>query len=444
VLFRSAPEDLILEVTAKMKIIEGKGVKAGSSFTQNLDKFDRVRKEILNGRKDIPPPIKNFLGEIEDPIQSLIYSTTKLSKYVEDLKFYNDAFEEGSEIYFTSQLSGVFTEEIGEGYGKLSKTFTTPEMKEYFSNYQKFGQEVLETNELSIKGGVGWAYRNTLLLKGLSQAAKTVYSHATHFKNFIGGNHMSLANGVNTLNPAKSLRIIKTLRAKTRRDKDAQAYHEELSGKGLLSKGVVARDIEGLAKDISKVKKGFLVGKVDWAFDKLGLKYIAKKAQNLYIGTDDFYKVNMYESEQVWLNDFNKALPNDVKFDTYRFKNLEAIKDEAAFMTRDTLPNYDLVPEILKDLRRVPFIGKFFSFMSESVRISQGTLRRAHKEITTGKALKAQGATEAGNIILKRGTTRLAAFTVMGGVGAKALEEGSKAAYGVTSDIVDASRDMLA
>lgn len=438
-----APEDLILEVAAKMKIIEGKGAKAGSSFTQNLDKFDRVRKEILNGRKDIPPPIKNFLGEIEDPIQALIYSTTKLSKYVEDIKFYNDAFEEGSEIYFKSKPSGVFTEEIGEGYGKLSKTFTTPEMKEYFSSYQKFGQQTLETNELSIRGGVGWAYRNTLLLKGLSQAAKTVYSHATHFKNFIGGNHMSLANGVNTLNPAKSLRIVKTLRAKTRRDKDAQAYHEELSGRGLLSKGVVARDIEGLAKDISKVKKGFLVGKVDWAFGKLGLKYVAKKAQNFYIGTDDFYKVNMYESEQVWLNDFNKALPNNVKFDTYRFKNLEAIKDEAATMTRDTLPNYDLVPEILKDLRRVPFVGKFFSFMSESVRISQGTLRRAHKEITTGKALKAEGATEAGDIILKRGTNRLAAFTVMGGVGAKAVEEGSKAVYGVTTDVVDAARDML-
>ena len=438
-----SPEDLLLDVDAQLNTLLDKATGGVDTFNQNLNKFDRVRKEILKGRKDIPPAIKNLLGEVEDPIQALIFSTTKLSKFIEDTKFYNEAFEDGSEIYFKAKPSGVFTEKIPEGFGDLSGTHTTPEMLEYFSNYKKTGQEYLELNEFSIKGGLGWAYRNSLLLKGLSQAAKTVWSHTTHFKNIIGGNHMSLANGINTLSPTKGWNIIKTLNARTRGDKAAQAYHEELSGRGLLNKGVVARDLQGLAKDTESIKKGFVIGKLDWAFDKIGLKWTAQKAQNAYIKEDDFFKINMYESEQVWLKQFNEALPSDVKFDSYRFKDIEAIKDEAALMTRDTLPNYDLVPEMLKDLRRNPFVGKFFSFMSESVRISQGTLRRSHKEITTGKQLIKEGATEAGNIILKRGTTRLAAFGLMAGVGAKGLEVGSKAAYGVTTDIIDAARDML-
>ena len=433
---------LRLEVDSQIDIILDRQIGA-DSFTSNLNKFDKIRKEILFGRKEIPVAIKNLLGEVSDPIQKIVLSTSKLSKFIEDTKFYNEAFESGRNIYFKTERSGVFTSEIPQGYGNLSGKYTTPEMLEYFSNYKKTGQEILERNEFSIKGGISWGYRSSLLLKGLSQAAKTVWSHTTHFKNIIGGNHMSLANGVNTLNPTKGWNIIKTLNARTRGDRAAQAYHEELSGRGLLNKGIVARDLQGLAKDTENIKQGFIIGKLDWAFDKLGLKWTARKAQNAYIKEDDFFKINMYESEQVWLNKFNNALPDDVNFNRYRFTE-ETLKDEAAFITRDTLPNYDLVPEMLKDLRRNPFVGKFFSFMSESVRISQGSLRRAWKEITTGKALKAQGATEAGNIILKRGANRLASFTVMAGVGAKGLELGGRAAYGITSDIVDASRDMLA
>ena len=287
-------DDLLLEVDSQMNVLLSTKTGGADSFGANLTKFDRVRKEILKGRKDIPPAIKNLLGEIENPIQSLILSTTKLSKYVEDTKFYNESFDEGGEIYFKTKELGVFKEVIPEGFGNLSGKFTTPEMKEYFSNHKKMGQDLLELNEFSMKGGAAWMYRSTLLLKGISQAAKTVWSHTTHFKNIIGGNHMSLANGINTLNPSKALNIIRTLNAKTSGNKAAQAYHEEMSGRGLLNKGVVTGDIQALSKDNENVKKGFVIGKLDWAFNKAGLKWTAKKAQNAYIKEDDFFKVNMY------------------------------------------------------------------------------------------------------------------------------------------------------
>ena len=64
----------------------------------------------------------------------------------------------------------------------------------------------------------------------------------------------------------------------------------------------------------------------------------------------------------------NNARPANMKLSE------RALKEEAARSVRDTLPNYDLVPPLLKDLRRSPFFGRFFSFMSESVRISKNSL----------------------------------------------------------------------
>ena len=153
----------------------------------------------------------------------------------------------------------------------------------------------------------GGLYRNVLLLKGLSQAAKTVYSHTTHVKNIAGGAQMSLANGVNVFDVKQTKRIVEILRAKTSNKRELQEFHEELSSLGLLNKGVVARDLQGLANDLGKVKKGFVAGNVQKAFDANVIPYYSfkkgkftttsvsrtgEKAQNAYVAEDDFFKIN--------------------------------------------------------------------------------------------------------------------------------------------------------
>ena len=446
-------DELLLQVNADMNLILRNNTNS-ADFGANLEKFDMIRKSILNGRKDIPPVLRNLMGEIDNPVQSIIHSTTKLSKLLEDAKFYDESFDNGLGIYFREGQEGIFREEIPAGYGKLSGTYTSPDLLKYFSDYKKFSQTLLEDE----KFGVGLLYRNTLLLKGLSQAAKTVWSHATHIKNIAGGVQMSLANGINVFDIGMTKRIRAVLNAKTSNDKELQAFHEELSGRGLLNKGVVARDLQGLASDVAKIKKGAVVGKIDWLLEKMPVPYysfknakfqvtspkgLAGAAQEKYIAQDDFFKINMYIREQDYLNQVNKALPEDSKFDFYRFTE-ETVKDEAALITRDVLPNYDLVPEMLKDLRRTPFFGRFFSFMAESVRIASNSITRGIKEVKFGNHLKNEGAEEAGKLVRDRGTLRLAAFTTVAGATAKGAEVTSSYISGLGKDDVEAYKDMSA
>ncbi len=441
-------DEILLRVNAEIADILDSS--AGKNIGQRIDKFERIRKEILKGKQEIPSEIRRLMGEVTDPTQAIIHSTTKLANYVENVKFYDDAFDGGAGIYFRENKEGIFKEVIPEGYGKLSGRYTSPELLKYFSNYKKISERILADENT----GAGALYRNVLLLKGLSQAAKTVYSHTTHVKNIAGGVQMSLANGINVFDVKQTLEIRKILKAKTSNNRELQKFHEELSSLGLLNKGVVARDLQGLANDLGKVKKGVVAGNVQKVFDANVIPYYSfkkgkfkttsvsragEKAQNAYIAEDDFFKINMYLREKDYLTKMNNKVSDG---STYKMTEQE-IKERAARMVRDTLPNYDLVPELLQDLRRTPFFGRFFSFMAESVRISGNSIMNGIKEVKLGNQMIREGQKEAGNEIVKRGTLRLASFTAMAGVGAKGAEKATQVASGFTTDLVDAAKDLL-
>ena len=426
----------VIKERVEAQIKELGDVKGSDSFGGNLEKFDKIRTQILRGRKEIPKEIRAFLGEIDDPIEKFVHSTTKLSKLLQDAKFYDDTFEDGIGIYFRREKEGIFRNKIPEGYGPLSGTHTSKELLQYFSAYKDLSQRALESENL-----LGQAYRNLLLLKGTSQAAKTVWSHTTHVKNIAGGVHMSLANGVNVFDAKQTVNIIKTLRARTSGDKALQEFHEELSELGLLNKGVIARDLKGLTDDISKVKTGNITkgitGPIDWTFEKTGIKKLAEKAQNAYIAEDDFFKINMYIREEQNLTNINKMLPENMQ------KSAKEIKQDAAKIVRDVLPNYDLVPEYFKSVRRFPLAGRFFSFMSESVRISAGSIRTVRNDWMKGTELIEQGAEEAGKAFQKKAIQRLASFSAFAVGGGNILAQGSQAMSGLGEDAIEAIKEFL-
>jgi hypothetical protein len=350
---------------------------------------------------------------------------------MEDAKFYDGAFQDGIGIYIRREQEGIFKEVIPQGFGPLSGKYTSKEMLSYFNGYKGLTNELIN-NEL-----IGGVYTNLMYLKGFSQAAKTIYSHTTHVKNVAGGVQMSLANGINVFDAKQSKEIIDILRARTKNNKDRQEFHELLSELGLLNKGVVARDLQGLAGDLATRKKGFIAGKIDWAADKIGLKKLANKAQNAYIAEDDFFKINMFIREEKNLKKINDLLPETLQ------KSERQIQEEAAKIVRSVLPNYDLVPEFFKQVRAVPFMGRFFSFMSESVRISYGTVMQGRKEFQEYLRLSKLGHKEAANEYLKRSARRIGSFTAMAGTGAAATEKVSQAITGLSDAEMEAYKDFL-
>lgn len=56
------------------------------------------------------------------------------------------------------------------------------------------------------------------------------------------------------------------------------------------------------------------------------------------------------------------------------------MNEEAASIVRNNIPNYDMVNEFVKGLRRLPF-GNFVSFPAEIMRTTTNILGRALKEI---------------------------------------------------------------
>jgi hypothetical protein len=119
------------------------------------------------------------------------------------------------------------------------------------------------------------------------------------------------------------------------------------------------------------------------------------------MAVDDFYKINVFETE---LATFKRAYPNE---------SIDVLEEESAWLARNMLPNYDLVPPTIKQLRYLP-VGNFVSFPAEIMRTSANMLKQSAKEIGSGN-----------DVIRRRGLQRLAGIST----GAFGFTLGATATY---------------
>ena len=120
-------------------------------------------------------------------------------------------------------------------------------------------------------------------------------------------------------------------------------------------------------------------------------------AEGLYKGGDDIWKIYNYAFElQKLRNSIAKIGTDFADNPTLRRQQLsafarhigkqkgegldEALKRAAADTVRNTVPNYELVPEFIKGLRGVP-LGNFIAFPAEILRTGFNTLDTAAKEL---------------------------------------------------------------
>ena len=426
-------------------LVQGKGSYA--KLIKSEGQFGRLNNNILQDRLKVPKAIRDYYGEITNPVERLAISMNKISKLVTNLNFYNTLYKDGKGIYFykdSKQAAGFnvkiptgkdfksqkgYTKSVIPAFGDLSGMYTHPTIAELFTELAKNGK-VLPRE--SLFGQIGQGIWKTLLtLKGTSQRFKTVWNQGTHFQNIYGGAHGTVAQGI--FPSLESFqRAVKDLSADFRgkTDLEQQKYMEKLSGYNILNKGPVARELNALMKDYEDIK-----GPLDFILKKeyqtKVLESINKKARqvgnkvtDLYIAEDDFFKILMYEQELKYLKKFNAALPDNYN-GFYRFTSEEALEREAARRVIGGLPNYDIVPPNFLRLRRQPFFGNFFSFLVESTRIGFSTPIQATREIVEGSKLIKQNVKEAGEILRNRGIKRLAASMTIG-AGGELLKMGTK------------------
>ena len=358
--------------------------------------------------------IKNLLGKTEDPLDTILGSTEKISQVTRGNQFINRLVIESQEALKKGSRALLYTDEdqLLKEVQRLRTKGTPINLNNYrqitISKNQQAGlwhqadgkwakksvADAIEDaagNNLNVpkKGIVNNAlYQNLILIpKATAQIAKTILSPVTHMRNLVSAGAFAAANGIIPLihfNPKMMLKTYKMLDVGLPGARQQQEAYEELVRLGVVNTNVSLGDLRGLLKDIN----------FGSAFESRAafkgmtnrLSKIKKWTEDMYTAEDDFWKIGTYAVEQGRLGRaFTRAgvkegdLVKNHAGEMVEYGE-QFLKEEAASIVRNNVPNYDYVSEFVKGLRRWP-IGNFMAFPSEIMRTSTNIIKRALDEI---------------------------------------------------------------
>ena len=347
-------------------------------------------KDLIKNQTDLKA-FKELFGEVKDARKTVVNTMQNLAGIAARDEFYTKIANAGKIVFnserdartflpnrpaYTSSRNGMqITSELGEQVytNPLNGKFTSKEFEDAIKFAEQLPLEGLMKSNL---------YRYFLAIpKGLAQVAKTVLSPFTHMRNFTSAVAFSLGTGNLFKDPRFLLSNFKksfnTIQPQLlyRNLPEDQAFYRFMLDEGVVNSSSTFQDVQGLLKDIAK--GGDVIERV---FGKLGKKttQIFRKAQDLYVAEDDFYKIYNFLAEY---DNLLNALPRANKTD---------LAKQAASIVRNTVPNYSYVSDFIKGLRRSP-LGNFVSFPAEIIRTSHNIVQQGIKELKD-PALRSIGA----------------------------------------------------
>ena len=453
------------------------GGQSTKSFVQLVDKGSLGKVQIGKGSK----VFRELFGELQDPRYSIFNAMTNLSSiartkgYLGEIVAKNDSvikaggkgFFWGSEaearaatnrVADVVSLNPVMSRMTKEGNltNPLADMWTTKEIAAGIENMNNMqtgftafvrGREGASTAE----NVASWMYRSLLLLpKGLSQIAKTVLSIPTHIRNFMSAGAFAGANGILFENPklvAQAFRDginISGLLNVGAKDPAFEKLYRELVELGVVNQQVQIGDLKALLQDM---KFGEQVTNLDGVLRPMlaKLKKVGQFFQGKYVAEDDTWKITNYFVEMARRKKaYAKA---GIKMSD------DALKQEAAKIVRNTVPNYAYVGDVVKTARLLP-VGNFMSFPSEMIRTTTNIAELGLKEMKHSKPVRGSNVLpmvyEIGKGLVKNdnpmygiGFRRLTGMATVLTVVPTAAVEGAKALYDVTEDEMKALRRFV-
>ena len=437
---------------------------------------------------------RQLFGEIEDPRYSIFNAMTNLSAvartatYLEDIATQNRLVQnEGKRGFFwdsedlakqavNSPQTGIEIVPVDSVIQKLpggnsivnplSGKYTTKEIADGIKNINDIGAGLTSV----IRGREGanpaekaatWFYRNLLLFpKGISQVAKTVLSIPTHLRNFFSAGAFAGANGIlfegltqpNLLRKAfaEGIDLSGLLKLGPGSAKAQEAYRELLE-LGVVNTQVQIGDLINLLKDVTAnpgvvntdaVLKPFMTK----------LKKLGQFFQGKYVAEDDTWKITNYVVELDRLK--KSAVTQGTELTDEVIKGL---KQEAARIVKNTVPNYAYVGSAVKTARILP-IGNFMSFPAEMIRTTTNIAEQGLTEMRHSRPVRGSSVTpyvldaETGQLVkndaITRGTygtgfKRISGMATTLVVVPETVVEGAKFLYDVTEDEIQALRQFV-
>jgi len=347
----------------------------------SLEAFTDDAKQIFN----------EVLGKIEDPMQTVLAGTGRLSLIARRNEFYNDLVKRSAEnikagnkgFFYETEVDAINA--LGSNIKRIdidsTKTIeagiTNPMNGKYA---EKSVAEAIEQSAM-VQRDKEWytqMYDSFILYpKATSQVAKTILSPITHVRNFVSAGAFAGANGLLpgvTVSPDDMAKAMKdsyrALQTNLPGSRIANDEYRELLRLGVVNSNVRLGDLQRLLKDVQFGQT--LNAQTGLRGLTKQLSKVKKWTEDMYTAEDDFWKITSYALERERLGQAYSKV--GIKVDP------KALNEEAASIVRNNIPNYDMVNEFVKGLRRLPF-GNFVSFPAEIMRTTTNILGRALKEI---------------------------------------------------------------
>jgi len=442
---------------------------ANKSTIADIEKLGLNKTTIpLDNLTDAARPVfDELLGKIDDPMQTILTGTNKLSlvarrnELFQTLKnenattaiarkeFLDNPDNIGREL--PPELRGFFRETELEAMSELGKNIKRIEIDGNRSieagitnpldglYAEKGVADAIEESAMLArdKGTLTQLYNSFILYpKATSQLAKTVLSPITHARNFISAGAFATANGLIpgltvSLDDSRAafkeaFGMIQTNIPGTRQANDR---YRDLLRLGVVNSNVRLGDLQKLLNDVNFGET--VTGTQQLRNQMRQLSKLKKWTEDMYTAEDDFWKISSFAMERGRLKKAYQKYGMDFTDDL--------LDNEAANIVRNNIPNYDMVSSFVKSLRQLPF-GNFVSFPAEIYRTSFNIMGQIMKEFKFQHALPDGRIVHPfRNIAMKRA---MGFGTTVVGVPA-ATVAGFQALYDVTEDEMKALRRFV-
>ena len=441
--------------------------------------------------------IRELFGEIKDPRYSIFNAMTNLSSAARTSSFFENIAENNKKLQAAGERGAFWTDEALAKQGVRSNETGIQVVKvgdylkenrlpgiQYVDNEildswtsKEIAEGMLHANDVprglagairgreaasSAESAATYLYRTLLLApKAASQMAKTILSIPTHLRNLISAGMFTVANGTiaeptffkNAVKGFKGSGVFKL----GPKSPEMQKLYQELLELGVVNSQVQIGDLTALFKDVIQSGDQFVSPDTILKSFFKKMKKVGSFLQGKYVAEDDAFKITNFLTELERLK-IGRAKQLNIKradLDSTLDDAVELeLKQKAADIVKNTVPNYAYVGSAVKTSRVLP-IGNFMSFPSEMIRTTAGIGKQAlselrHSRPTRGSNIgplvfdiEANAFVKNDNPMYATGIKRIAGMTTALTAVPIGLTEGMKALYDVTEDEMSALRQFV-
>ncbi len=311
-------------------------------------KLGRKDLSLFKKRKDIPLELREFLGEITNPIANYANSVVKMAGVIARHEAYTAIRDEGLDHWLFERPTGKHVSRIAaegnRGLLPLDGLYTTPEIK----------AALVATSPTDLHGALKLAMR----LNGWIKWAKVIGGGPWQIaRNLLGNIPISIANGhlPSWMHPEEW---------RVAFGRGELEERKELIRLGVLGESVGALEFTELRQLMAKTPDE--LARTDyWA----AFGEAKEKLEQVYSAMDDLPKMRGFYSELAKLRRAGYAE--------------QPARERAAQTIRDLYPTYSRIAPILKWWRRQPVLGGFLAFHAEQFRTLGNRTRLIAEELAS-------------------------------------------------------------